>query len=328
MPVRTRTTRAPCSSARIGLALPGDAGLGEEVVARAGALVDRPRRAGRSSRTALPLTSVRGRPSPPRASASRRVVSTRLSWISRLRAAVQRLPSIGAPARFTTASAPSSTASGGGPSAGSQRASSAPSMPAAPRRETATTSSPRASSARLTAPPIMPVAPTTATLIARARPGASPPADRAAGRRAPAAAAPRRRCPGGGAARPISTAPMPLSAQPQPQPRERRLRGRPVGVGQQHRQPALAVAPERRRCRAPCCARARRPGAAAPSRLPARSGTPASWAGAGGAPPRSASLERAQQRPPGRAARAAPGVGPKAGGRGRTAVGRDDVVAR
>src|SRR5438067_12019853 len=79
------------------------------------------------------------------ASTRARVESTRLSSISFLYAGVQRLAATLAPARLTTASAPSTLH---GP---------------LPKRGSATAASPRSRSAAVSAPPISPLAPATIT---------------------------------------------------------------------------------------------------------------------------------------------------------------------
>ena len=106
MPVRTCTERT-ASALRLRLPLP--ARRWRESPRRVAALSRAPRRRGRRS------TRPRWRSPGPCglraafaiASTSARVVSTRLSRISFLYAGVQRLPATLAPARFTTASAPS-----------------------------------------------------------------------------------------------------------------------------------------------------------------------------------------------------------------------------
>src|SRR5829696_101636 len=112
---------------------------------------------------AEPDSSVAGpRSSPASVRASRSVPFVRLSSISRLRAAVQRLSPMPAPARWTTASTPSRAAASILPAAGSQRTARGSSDG---RRPTGRTTWPSPRSAVVSAEPIRPLAPVTAMSI-------------------------------------------------------------------------------------------------------------------------------------------------------------------
>lgn len=110
-----------------------------------------------------PQTSTRGRGAAVAiASASVRVPASRLSRIFRMYALVHGRSPIPAPARCTTASAPSSDALSTHPSAGDQRASSGLD---GSRRISRTTSWPSARSDRTNAEPMRPDEPVTVTLM-------------------------------------------------------------------------------------------------------------------------------------------------------------------